>query len=96
MNSLNQIEKQLKDRSIKELEEIVDNFLNEIKFKLENKYQGCSAFFDLVDENYSEALCILRENGVRHHLLHMLKKRHLEGMLKTKSNELLSKLDLMS
>ena len=37
MESLNQIEKQLKDRSIKELEEIVDNFLNDIK-KLERLF----------------------------------------------------------
>ena len=95
METLNQIEKQLKDRSVKELKEIVDNFLNDIK-KLENKYHGVSAFFDLVDENYSEALCVLRETGVRHHLLYMLKKRHLAGMLKTKSKELLTKLDLLS
>jgi hypothetical protein len=95
METLNQIEKQLKDRSIKELEEIVDSFLYAIK-KIEDKYNGCSAFFDLVDENYSEALCVLRKSGVRHHLLYMLKKRHLDGMIKTKSNELLTKLDLLS
>ena len=95
METLNQIEKQLKDRSIKELEEIVDNFLNDIK-KVENKYQNGSSFFDLVDEKYSEALCVLRESGVRHHLLYMLKKRHLDGMIKNKSKDLLAKLDLLS
>ena len=95
MESLNQIEKQLKDRSIKELEEIVDNFLNDIK-KLENKYQNGSSFFDLVDKKYTEALCILGRTGVRHHLLYMLKKRHLDGMIKNKSKELLAKLDLLS
>ena len=95
MDTLNQIEKQLKDRSIKELEGIVDNFLNDIK-KLEDKYQNGSAFFDLIDKGYTEATCILGRTGVRHHLLYMLKKRHLNGMLKTKSNELLTKLDLLS
>jgi hypothetical protein len=95
METLNQIEKQLKDRSIKELEQIVDNFMNDIE-KLENKYHCGSSFFDLVDEKYTEALCVLRESGVRHHLLYMLKKRHLDGMLKTKSKELLTKLDLIS
>jgi hypothetical protein len=49
METLNQIEKQLKDRSIKELEQIVDNFMNDIE-KLENKYHCGSSFFDLVDE----------------------------------------------
>lgn len=95
METLNQIEKQLKDRAIKELEEVVDNFLNDIK-KLENKYKNGSAFFDFVDKDYNEALCILGRTGVRHHLLYMLKKRHLDGMLKTKSDELLAKLDLLS
>jgi pyruvate-formate lyase-activating enzyme len=95
METLNQIEKQLKDRSIKELEEVVDNFLNDIK-KIEDKYQNGSSFFDLVDEKYTEALCILGRTGVRHHLLYMLKKRHLDGMIKNKSKDLLAKLDLLS
>ena len=95
METLNQIEKQLKDRSIRELEEIVYNFLDDIK-KLENKYQNGSSFFDFVDKDHNEALSILGKNGVRHHLLYMLKKRHLDGMVKTKSKELLTKLDLLS
>jgi len=96
METLNQIEKQLKDRSIKELEEIVDSFLNDIKFKLENKYQNSSSFFDFIDKDYTEATSILGKSGVRHHLLYMLKERHLDGMVKTKSKELLTKLDLLS
>jgi hypothetical protein len=69
--------------------------LHDIK-KIEDKYNGCSAFFDLVDENYSEALCILRKSGVRHHLLYMLKDAYLGGMLRHKSKELLAKLELLS
>jgi hypothetical protein len=95
METLNQIEKQLKDRSIKELEEVVDNFLNDIK-KLEDKYQNGSSFFDFIDKDYTEATSILGKRGVRHHLLYMLKKRHLDGMIKNKSKDLLAKLDLLS
>lgn len=92
MNSLNQIEKQLEDRSVKELEEIVDTFLTGVQ-KIKDKYGG-SNYYSYVDKKQDTG-CIA-PSVVRSHLLYMLKENHLESMVKHKSKELLSKLDLMS
>lgn len=95
MESLNQIEKQLKERSLKEIEEIIDNFLNDIE-KLSNKYSSGGMFFSLVDRNYSKGTSCLERSGVKHHLRYMLQEKYLDNMIKHKSKELLSKLDLLS
>ena len=92
MNQLIQIEKQLEQRSIQELEEIVDTFLNSVA-KLKEKYGG-SSYYNYTKEKLSTT-CIA-PHQVKLHLLHMLKDNHLESMLKYKSKELLSKIDLLS
>ena len=95
MESLNQIEKQLKERSLREIEEIVNNFLNDIE-NLSKKYGTGGAFFSLVDKSYSRGTSCLEKSGVRHHLLYMLQKKYLDNMIKHRSKELLTKLDLLS
>ena len=94
MESLNQLEKQLQLRSVKELEEIVDTFLNSVE-KLKDKYGG-SNYYRYVNEKSSKGTTCLEPYDIKDHLLYMLKDNHLEGMLRYKSKELLSKLDLMS
>jgi len=95
MESLNQIEKQLKERSLREIEEVVNNFLNDIE-NLSKKYSTGGMFFDLVDKSYSGGTSCLEKSGVKRHLLYMLQKKYLDNMIKYRSKELLSKLDLLS
>ena len=94
MDSLNQIEKQLEDRSVKELEEIVDTFLTSVE-RIRNKYGG-SNYYSYVNKNQSKGTSCIEPPIVKNHLLYMLKENHLQSMLRYKSKELLSKLDLMS
>lgn len=95
MNSLNQIEKQLEDRSVKELHEIIDTFMTKLE-ELDAKYHTSNVYYNIVDEKYDCGTMCLGKVDVRHHLLYMLKDTYLKGMLRHKSNELLTKLDLLS
>ena len=95
MESLNQIEKQLENRSVKELQEIVDTFITSLD-KLSNKYPIGNFAFEIADKNYSQGTTCLNPRDVRHHLLYMLKDAYLQSMVREKSKELLTKLDLIS
>jgi hypothetical protein len=95
MDTLNQIEKQLEDRSIKELQEIVNTFITSLD-ELSNKYHTSNVYYDIVDKKYDRGTMCLDKVDVRHHLLYMLKDTYLDGMLRHKSKELLAKLELLS
>jgi hypothetical protein len=95
MDTLNQIEKQLEDRSIKELQEIVNTFITSLD-ELSNKYRNKGTYYNLVNREYERGTMCLSKVDVRHHLLYMLKDAYLDGMLRHKSKELLAKLDLLS
>jgi hypothetical protein len=95
MDTLNQIEKQLEDRSIKELQEIVNTFITSLD-ELSTKYRNNGTYYNLVNPKYERGTMCLGKVDVRHHLLYMLKDAYLDGMLRHKSKELLAKLDLLS
>lgn len=94
MQELSQLEKQLEQRSIKELEEIVDTFLDSVA-KIKSKYGGKSYYSYVNDKNDKGTSCI-EPSTIKSHLLYMLKDNHLNSMLRYKSKELLAKLDLLS
>ena len=94
MESLNQIEKQLENRSIKELEEIVDTFITSVE-RIRNKYGG-SPYYSYVNKDHGKGTSCIEPSVVKNHLLYMLKENHLQKMLSYKSKELLAKLELMS
>ncbi len=94
MRELNQLEKQLAERSMKELEEIVDAFLNSVA-KIKAKYGG-NSYYSYVNENNSKGTSCIEPSTIKNHLLYMLRDNHLNSMLKYKSKELLSKIDLLS
>lgn len=94
MQELNQLEKQLEQRSVKELEEIVDTFLDSVA-KLKQKYGGNSYYSYVNDKNTKGTSCI-EPFTIKSHLLYMLKDNMLNHMLRYKSKELLNKLDLLS
>ena len=95
MDTLNQIEKQLEDRAVKELAEIIDTFITQLD-ELDNKYYINTVYYDLVDREYSGGTMCLNKYDVRHHLIYMLKGTYLNGMIRHKSKELLAKLELLS
>ena len=94
MQELNQLEKQLEKRSIEELEEIVDTFLDSVA-KIKSKYGGNSYYSYVNDKNAKGTSCI-EPHTIKSHLLYMLKDNMLNHMLRHKSKELLDKLDLLS
>lgn len=94
MQELNHLEKQLEERSIKELEEIVDTFLTSVA-NLRSKYGG-SNYYNYVNDNNSKGTTCIEPYTVKSHLLYMLKDNHLNHMIRCKSKELLNKLDLLS
>lgn len=94
MQELNQLEKQLEQRSIKELEEIVDTFLDSVA-KIKAKYGG-SLYYNYVNDKNGKGTSCIEPFTIKSHLLYMLKDNHLNSMLRYKSKELLNKLDLLS
>ena len=94
MQELNQLEKQLEQRSVKELEEIVDTFLDSVA-KLKQKYGG-NSYYSYVNENNTKGTSCIEPFTIKNHLLYMLKDNMLNQMLRYKSKELLDKLDLLS
>ena len=94
MKELSQLEKQLEQRSIKELEEIIDTFLNSVA-KIRSKYGG-SNYYSYVNDNDGRGTSCIEPFTIKSHLLYMLKDCHLNSMLRYKSKELLDKLDLLS
>jgi hypothetical protein len=95
MDTTNQIEKQLENRAVKELAELIDTFITQLD-ELDNKYHINTVYYNLVDREYSGGTMCLNKYDVRHHLLYMLKDAYLNGMVRHKSKELLAKLDLLS
>ena len=94
MQELTQLEKQLEQRSIKELEEIIDTFLDSVA-KIKSKYGG-NGYYDYVDDKNTKGTSCIEPFTIKNHLLYMLKDCHLNSMLRYKSKELLNKLDLLS
>jgi len=87
----NQIEEQLKVQVNNEIAEHVDSFISRIEVL--NEKHGAPSFYDLKDND--EKLSTLRKIDVRRVLINMLKESHGERMLRTKTNELLKKLELL-
>ena len=70
MDSLNQIEKQLEDRSVKELYEIVNTFITSLD-ELSAKYHTSNVYYNIVDKKYDRGTMCLDKVDVRYHLLYL-------------------------
>ena len=91
MKDTNAIEKALKLKINKEIEEIVNNFIYDLKHKI--KPYGGSMFYRFKFENTETNL--MKINSIKNALIDMIKENHEESMLAVKSNELLNKLELL-
>ena len=93
MKDTNAIEKAINKKIDKEIEEIVNNFIYDLKHKISKPYGG-SSFYRfrslVVDEGG-----LMHDYDVKRSLIDMIKENHGENMLNVKSNELLKKLELL-
>ena len=94
MKNTNAIEKALNERVSAECREIVNDFISDLE-KLSNKYGG-TMFYDFKkSKNSDENFHVQGTHGVTEVLHRMILDNHGSSMLKYKSKELLSKLDLI-
>ena len=91
MKDTNAIEKALKKKIDKEIEEIVNSFMSDLKNKI-IPYGG-SSFYRIKFKETETSL--LQTYDVKEVLINMVKENHGASMLNVKSNELLNKLELL-
>tara|TARA_R110001632_G_scaffold92100_1_gene197029 strand:+ start:56 stop:337 length:282 start_codon:yes stop_codon:yes gene_type:complete len=93
MESLNQIEKLISDKASNELREIVTLYMSQIE-KLNEKYKVVTNFNYLSKQDRFDSGC-LRNSELSTVLHNSLKERFLKKMVKVKSSELMSKMELI-
>jgi hypothetical protein len=79
---------------VKEIELIVNNFLNEIETKLRGEYNATS-FYYLNSKNTKVKFTVMGMDQLKNVLNGMLIEGHIESMLSIKSRELIKKLELV-
>tara|TARA_B100000497_G_scaffold102799_1_gene117474 strand:- start:596 stop:886 length:291 start_codon:yes stop_codon:yes gene_type:complete len=96
MKDTNEIEKAIRDKCVKEINNIVDSFLNEIENKLRGEYNSCS-FYELKHASVSDkkGFSVMGTNQLKTVLNNMLIIGHIDSMLSIKSRELIKKLELI-
>ena len=95
MKDTNAIEKALKKKVDREIELIVDSFVNEIQTKLKDKYNSNPNYYDFKKPTKDESFFVQATSGLTTVLNRMLREAHGEAMLNVKSKELINKLDLI-
>tara|TARA_R100000388_G_scaffold72547_1_gene52608 strand:- start:342 stop:632 length:291 start_codon:yes stop_codon:yes gene_type:complete len=94
MKDTNAIERAIKDKCIKELNQIVDVFMNELETKIRGEY-GSTNYYDFSPPNGTKyGFSAMGTQQVRGVLTKMLCNAHLDSMVAVKSKELVAKLKL--
>jgi len=95
MKDTNAIEKAIKDKCKKELDQVVDVFMNELETKIRGEY-GSRNYYDFTAPNSNKYnFAVMGTVQVKGVLTKMLYNAHLESMVAVKSKELISKLQLI-
>ena len=94
MKDTNAIVNALKDKANKELEQVVDVFMNELEVKIRGEYNS-SNYYDFKAPNGNTSFHVMGTVQMKKVLLKMLKSAHLESMIEVKSKELIKKLELV-
>ena len=94
MKDTNAIVNALKDKSNRELEQVIDVFMNELEIKIRGEYNS-SNFYDFKAPNGNKSFHVMGTVKLKNVLLNMLKGAHLESMIEVKSKELIKKLELI-
>jgi len=94
MKDTNAIDKAIRQKCVKEINTIVDNFLNEIENKLRGEYNATS-FYYLNSINTKVKFTVMGMSQLKTVLNSMLIEGHIDSMLSIKSRELIKKLELL-
>ena len=94
MKDTNAIERAIRDKCIKELNQVVDVFMNELETKIRGEY-GSTNYYDFLPPNGTKySFSAMGTEQVRGVLTKMLCNAHLDSMVTLKSKELVAKLKL--
>jgi len=96
MKDTNAIEKALKDKCKKEIEGVVNVFMNELEVKIRGEYNS-SNYYDFIGPNGNgkASFHVMGTEQLKNVLLRMIQNAHLESMVAVKSKELIKKLELV-
>ena len=96
MKDTNAIEQALKDKCRKEIESVVNVFMNELEVKIRGEYNS-SNYYDFIGPNNGgkASFHVMGTEQLKGVLLKMISNAHLESMGAVKSKELIKKLELV-
>mgnify|MGYP003125482801 CR=1 FL=1 len=94
MKDTNAIVSALKDKANKELEQVVDTFMNELELKIRGEYNS-SNYYDFNSPNSNKSFHVMVTIQLKNVSIKMLQRAHLESMVEVKSKELIKKLELV-
>ena len=94
MKDTNAIVEALKSKSKKELEQVVNVFMNELEIKIRGEYNS-SNYYEFIPPNGNKKFSVMGTEQIKNVLLRMLTNAHLDSMVEVKSKELISKLELV-
>jgi len=94
MKDTNAIVDALKGKSKKELEQVVNVFMNELEVKIRGEYNSTN-HYEFIPPNGNKKFSVMGTEQLKNVLLRMLKGAHLESMVEVKSKELIKKLELV-
>tara|TARA_R100001015_G_C4524637_1_gene92705 strand:+ start:322 stop:606 length:285 start_codon:yes stop_codon:yes gene_type:complete len=94
MKDTNAIVNALRDKANKELEQVIDVFMNELELKIRGEYNS-SNYYDFKAPNGNKSFHVMGTIQMKKVLLNMIQGAHLESMIEVKSKELIKKLELV-
>ncbi len=96
MKDTNAIEQALKDKSRKEIEKVVNVFMNELETKIRGEYNSAN-YYDFIPPNGNgkASFHVMGTEQLKNVLLRMISNAHLDSMVAVKSKELIKKLELV-
>ena len=96
MKDTNAIVNAITDKANKELEQVVDVFMNELELKIRGEYNS-SNYYDFTPPNNDgkRSFHVMGTEQLRNVLHRMISNSHLDSMVAVKSKELIKKLELV-
>ena len=95
MNDTNQVQKALESKAKKELAKVVDDFFIKLDALNRTYYQPCFYYMKEHGGNEANRFNCMSRNSVERTLNQMLQEAYLEAMVSKKTQELLTKLELL-
>ena len=94
MKDTNAIEQAIKDKCKKELDLIVNGFMNELEIKIRGEYNAANYYDFQAPNNKRDNFHVMGTVQLANVLKNMLYSAHLQSMVELKSKELVAKLQL--